>query len=128
MPGPLTRIMVMAWTNYRNLVDRFGHIDAEFVKSTGLFSSDDAIAELVVRFYPWWEHPQYLSAVERGERWGFSSYEAGKREVTVRAIRGPDGCRTPARAGIDRVRSTRCADIQCIDTRPYDARRCLPDR
>jgi hypothetical protein len=82
-PGPL-RIRVMAWTNYRNVVDRFGHIDAEFVKSTGLFSSDGAIAELVVRFYPWWEHPQYRSAVERGERWGFSSFEGGKREVTVR--------------------------------------------
>lgn len=40
----------------------------------------------MVRSYPWWEHPQYLSARERGEDWGFSSYEAGKREVTVRAI------------------------------------------
>lgn len=76
----------MAWTNYRNVVDRFGHIDAEFVRSSGLLSSDGRTAELVVRFYPWWEHPQYLSARERGEDWGFSSYEAGKREVTVRAI------------------------------------------
>jgi hypothetical protein len=76
----------MAWTNYRNVVDRFGQIDAEFVKSAGLLSSDGRTAELVVRFYPWWEHPQYLSAREHGEDWGFSSYEAGKREVTVRAI------------------------------------------
>jgi hypothetical protein len=77
----------MAWTNYRNVAERFGHIDAEFVKSAGLLSSDGRTAELVVRFYPWWEHPQYVSAVERGEDWGFSSYEAGKREVTVRAIK-----------------------------------------
>jgi hypothetical protein len=77
----------MAWTNYRNIVGRFSHIDAEFVKSSGLLSSDGGTAELVVRFYPWWEHPQYVSAVQRGEDWGFSSYEAGKREVTVRAIR-----------------------------------------
>jgi hypothetical protein len=76
----------MAWTNYRNIVERFSHIDAEFVKSSGVFSSDGGTAELVVRFYPWWEHPQYVSAVQRGEDWGFSSYEAGTREVTVRAI------------------------------------------
>jgi len=76
----------MAWTNYRNVAERFGHIDAELVKSARLLSSDGRTAELVVRFYPWWEHPQYLSARERGEDWGFSSYEAGKREVTVRAI------------------------------------------
>ena len=76
----------MAWTNYRNVADRFGHIDAEFVKSAALFSSAGGTAELVVRFYPWWEHPQYVSAVQRGEDWGFSSYEGGKREVTVRAV------------------------------------------
>jgi hypothetical protein len=76
----------MAWTNYRNIVRRFRHIDAEFVKAAGLLSSERRSAELVVRFYPWWEHPRYLSARERGEDWGFSSYEAGKREVTVRAI------------------------------------------
>ena len=77
----------MSWTNYRNIVQRFGHIDAEFVKAVGLLSSEGGTAELVVRFYPWWEHPQYLLARNRGEDWGFSSYEAGKREVTVRAIR-----------------------------------------
>jgi hypothetical protein len=76
----------MVWTNYRNVADRFGHIDAEFVKSAGLLSADAGTAELVVRFYPWWEHPRYLSARARGEGWGFSSYEAGKREVTVRAV------------------------------------------
>jgi hypothetical protein len=76
----------VAWTNYRNIVERFGHIDAEFVRSAGLFSSAGGTAELVVRFYPWWEHPRYLSARARGEDWGFSSYEAGQREVTVRAI------------------------------------------
>ena len=61
----------MAWTNYRNVAERFGHIDAEFVKSADRLSSDGGTAELVVRFYPWWEHPQYLSARERGEDWAF---------------------------------------------------------
>jgi hypothetical protein len=76
----------MAWTNYRNIVERFDHIDAEFVRAAGLLSSDGLTAELVVRFYPWWEHPQYVKAIERGEPWGFSSDEAGKRDVIVRAI------------------------------------------
>ena len=76
----------MAWTNYRNIVGRFGHIDAEVVKSAGLLSPGGGTAELVVRFYPWWEHPRYVSAVQRGDDWGFSSCEAGKREVTVRAV------------------------------------------
>ena len=44
----------MTWTNYRNVVRRFGHIDVEFVKSSGLLSPDGGAAELVVRFYPWW--------------------------------------------------------------------------
>jgi hypothetical protein len=76
----------MAWTNYRNILGRFSHIDAEFIKSGGMLSSNGGTAELVVRFYPWWEHPQYVSAVQRGEDWGFSSYEGGKREVTVRSV------------------------------------------
>jgi hypothetical protein len=78
----------MAWTDFRNVVERFGHIDAEFVRSSGELSSDGGTAELVVRFYPWWEHPLYVSAVERGQDWGFTSFvAAGKRDVTVRAIR-----------------------------------------
>src|SRR5262245_59906905 len=77
----------MAWTNYRNIVRRFGHVDAEFVESSGHLSSDGGTAELVVRFYPWWEHPAYVSALRRNEDWGFASFEAGKREVTVRAVR-----------------------------------------
>jgi len=78
---------MMTWTNYRNIVERFHHIDADFVRSTTTMSSGGGTAELTVRFYPWWEHPRYLSARDRGEDWGFASYEAGKREVTVRAIR-----------------------------------------
>ena len=77
----------MAWTNRRAITHRFTHIDAEFVKATGTLSPGGGSAELVVRFYPWWEHPRYVAAIERGDDWGFSSYEAGKREVTVRAIR-----------------------------------------
>jgi hypothetical protein len=76
----------MAWTNYRVVAERFGHIDAEFVKATSTLSPEGGHAEVLVRFYPWWEHPLYLAARDRGDDWGFSSWEAGRREVRVRAI------------------------------------------
>jgi hypothetical protein len=76
----------MAWTNYRLTVERFSHIDAEFVKATSNLSPEGGTAELVVRFYPWWEHPLYMAARDRGDDWGFSSCERGQRDVTVRAI------------------------------------------
>ena len=76
----------MAWTHYRLTVERFSHIDADFVKATSNLSPEGGTAELVVRFYPWWEHPLYIAAQDRGDNWGFSSYEGGKRDVTVRAI------------------------------------------
>ena len=77
----------MTWVNYRDTLDRFGHIDAEFVRSSTALSPEGGTAEVAVRFYPWWEHPRYLAARERGEHWGFSSYGEGAREVIVRAIR-----------------------------------------
>ena len=69
----------MAWTDYRLTVERFSHIDAEFVKATSNLSPEGGTAELVVRFYPWWEHPLYMAAQARGDNWGFSSCEGGKR-------------------------------------------------
>ena len=77
----------MAWTNYRTIAERFSHIDAEFVNATSMVSPEGGHAEVVVRFYPWWEHPLYLGARDRGENWGFSAYEPGKRDVRVRAIK-----------------------------------------
>jgi hypothetical protein len=76
----------VAWTNYRTIVERFSHIDADFVKASSTLSPDGGDAELIVRFYPWWEHPLYTAARARGDNWGFSSCETGKREVRVRAI------------------------------------------
>ncbi|HEV7506682.1 MAG TPA: hypothetical protein VGS07_17440 [Thermoanaerobaculia bacterium] len=78
----------MAWTNYRNIVDRFIHIDADFVSATSRLTPEGGEAEVVVRFYPCWEHPLYKAALSRGERWGFSSAcGAGVREVRVKAVR-----------------------------------------
>jgi hypothetical protein len=77
----------MELMNYRVTLERFGHIDAEFVRASASFTPEGGSAEVVVRFYPWWEHPLYLAARDRGANWGFSSYEPGMREVTVKAIR-----------------------------------------
>jgi hypothetical protein len=73
--------------NYRATLERFGHIDAQFVRASASFTSANGTAEVVVRFYPWWEHPQYVAARDRGDNWGFSSYEPGMREVTISAVR-----------------------------------------
>ena len=77
----------MAWINYRDIQDRFGHIDAEFVRSDVNFSPQGGHASVTVRFYPWWEHPSYVSARDHGKAWGFTEAVQGRRQdVTVRAV------------------------------------------
>lgn len=71
----------LALVNYRKVADRFGHIDGELVgASLGIPESNPY---LTVRFYPWWEHPQYLEARENNEPWAFADVEEGAREVTI---------------------------------------------
>ncbi len=77
----------MAWVNYRETVERFNHIDAELIRFTTHAQGEETMVELTVRFYPWWEHPLYVAAIERGKPWGFSDDQKDVREVTVRAIR-----------------------------------------
>jgi hypothetical protein len=77
----------MAWMNYREIQDRFAHIDAEFVQSDISFAPQRSHASVTVRFYPWWEHPGYLEARETGSSWGFTdAIEAGRQHVTVKAV------------------------------------------
>ena len=52
----------MAWVNFRATLDRFRHIDAELVRSTISFTPEGGQAEVVIKFYPWWEHPLYEAA------------------------------------------------------------------
>ncbi len=85
--------------NYRATLERFGHIDAEFVRASASFTPEGGTAEVVVRFYPWWEHPHYVAARDRGDNWGFSSFEPGMREVTVRAVR-PFAARLASRQNV----------------------------
>lgn len=63
------------------IVDRFIHIDADFVSATSRLTPEGGEAEVVVSFYPCWEHPLYKAALSRGERWagGSSKAEPGMR-------------------------------------------------
>ena len=77
----------MAWMNYRKTLSRFSHIDAQFVRASCDLRPGEGAVEVVVRFYPWWEHPLYEAARDRGDDWGFAAFDSGVREVTVRAVR-----------------------------------------
>lgn len=71
----------MTRINYKQIEDRFNHVDAHFVSSTCSFNSGENYFK--IRFYPWWEHPSYLKAVEHNENWGFSNTEEGMKDVTI---------------------------------------------
>ena len=70
----------MSIVNYREIKDRFTHIDAEF-DSCG-FAVPGNRDRYAVRFYPWWEHPLVIAAQREGRFWRITG-EAQEREVTV---------------------------------------------
>src|SRR3954471_20942948 len=76
----------MAWFNFREVQDRFSHIDSQFVSSNIQFGAGGAEASVTVRFYPWWEHPLYVAARDAGEPWGFQDTDEGARDVVVKAV------------------------------------------
>ena len=71
----------MAIVNFREVQDRFTHIDADFVSCTLGF--DGETPRYTVSVYPWWEHPAYIDARETGKPWGFSRDVDGGKPVTV---------------------------------------------
>ena len=73
----------MTRVNFREVRDRFTHIDAEFVSCTCTFGEGES--SFVVRFYPWWEHPLLLQATREGQPWRFAGTLTGveEKEVTV---------------------------------------------
>jgi hypothetical protein len=72
----------MSRVSYRQVRDRFTHIDAEFVRARCELGAGGS--EYVVRFYPWWEHPAYLEARARNLPWAFGEgSSSGAKEVTV---------------------------------------------
>lgn len=74
--------------NFRDVQDRFGHIDGRVVSADVCFRPQDevATARVVLSLYPWWEHPLYLAALAAGTNWGFDHGDEACREVVVEAI------------------------------------------
>ncbi len=79
----------MKRVNFRSVVDRFHHVDGEIVSVDLSFSSNGgpAKAQVVLRFYPWWEHPLYIAARDAGRPWGFTDTEAAARDILIEAVK-----------------------------------------
>ncbi|KKM70600.1 hypothetical protein LCGC14_1439070 [marine sediment metagenome] len=71
----------MSRMNFREIRDRFTHIDAKFVSCELGFG--DVVPRYTVRFYPWWEHPTVVEALRTGKPWGLTD----ECEVDVRDVR-----------------------------------------
>lgn len=80
---------------FQQAAARFGHIDGEMVHVRLDFP---ATIELDIRFYPWWEHPAYLRAIDRGVRWAFkdTGSAAGIGTVVARGLEVVHLCGTSA--------------------------------
>lgn len=72
----------MTTLSFDEASSRFSHIDG-FITDIRLRYAGRV--EVDLRFYPWWEHPLYQSAVRRGARWGFHDYNHLARDVTLTA-------------------------------------------
>ena len=71
----------MPRVNYREIAERFTHIDADFVASEIGMPGNDGF--FTVDIYPWWEHPLYREARATGTNWGFYATDDAYRPVTV---------------------------------------------
>ena len=71
----------MTRVNFRDIRERFTHIDAVFVSCELGF--DDVTPQYTVSFYPWWEHPAWAQAMNEGKDWGFDGCDEGYKNVTV---------------------------------------------
>ncbi len=71
----------MALVNFKQVADRFGHVDGTLVSASLGFPESQPY--VTVRFYPWWEHPLYLEAREKDGPWAFADCEEGGRDVTI---------------------------------------------
>lgn len=80
---PLTR------HNYREVMDRFTHIDGTIrrVDARMCCADDEMSVRIVVSVYPWWEHPHYLAARASGTAWSFDLEEGAARDLVIEAVR-----------------------------------------
>lgn len=70
----------MARVNFREIRDRFTHLDATFESCAVRMPGDSHYA---VRFYPWWENPAYRELVESGVGWRGAWPDKAAKVVTV---------------------------------------------
>jgi hypothetical protein len=79
--------------NYREVMHRFTHIDGEIrcADARMCCGEDEASVRIVVRLYPWWEHPQYIAARASGAAWGFDYGDDAARDLVIEAVR-PQVC------------------------------------
>jgi hypothetical protein len=78
---PLQRGRKVARVNFREIRERFTHIDARFVSCTMGFGG--MTPAYTVSLYPWWEHPAVVEAVAAGKDWGSVHCDDGYRNLTV---------------------------------------------
>lgn len=74
--------------NYREVLSRFGHVDGRIASAVVSLTSDVDVptARVVVRLYPWWEHPMYLAARSAGSIWGFNYGDEAARDMVIEAV------------------------------------------
>jgi hypothetical protein len=66
----------------REVLESFGgHIDGLLSAAELHWPSGEAF--LAIRYYPWWQHPLYRQAVEKGESWGFDLPDEAYKEVRI---------------------------------------------
>lgn len=87
----------MTRVNFREIRDRFTHIDARFVSCRLGFKGE--VSSYTVSLYPWWEHPSYVEAITTGKPWGSVQCEDGRKEVTVFPL------------GLKEFKLTQCDDV-----------------
>src|SRR5918996_5228547 len=73
----------MARVNFREIQERFTHIDATFESCAISIPGDSHYA---VRLYPWSENPKYLKLRESGTNWQFDWPNDAERVVTAYPI------------------------------------------
>jgi hypothetical protein len=77
--------------NFREVQDRFSHIDTRFITSDCDLKARTATYQ--VAFYPSWEHPLHVEAMREGKPWGFTDIpDEADRVVTVHAVELHEAC------------------------------------
>jgi hypothetical protein len=86
--APTCEHHVMTRLNFREISDRFGHIDGQIASAEVCSRPQDEFAtvRIVLRLYPWWEHPRYLAARDAGADWGFDYSDEALRNVVIEAV------------------------------------------